>query len=188
MKIGVKQYYAIGFSNELERKIWKKLYRVWYQHNLFCYEPASERYYCYGAVGWKMCDDWSCYNPKGLLNFYSWGIQHIKTKEDLSLYFGKDLLDNGKKLIRPESSRWISNSENVRERNERYKEQSREIMRRVGRQNKGRKLIISEVDRKRRSEQMKKINACKDYKAEALKISATLKEYNRKRKLKLIQQ
>lgn len=182
MKIGVKQSYVVGFNNELEEKIWKKIYRTWYQHNLFCYDSSSDRYYCYGAVGWKICDEWNCYNPMGLINFYHWARPQLNTINDLRLYLGKDLLDNGLKLIRPESCRWITNSENTTEKNKRYAIKQREIMQKIGKMNKGRKLKLSEAERKRRSEQMKIMNANKDYKAQAIKVSKSLKEYNKKRK------
>ena len=182
MKQGVKQLYVISFKNNLEKRIWKKIYNCWYCHNTYCYDPASIRYYCYGQLGWKVCDEWNWYNPEGVINFYNWAKQFIKTKEDMSLYLDKDGLDKGLKLMRPESCRWITNSENVREKNLRHRKEQQEICRKIGKANKGKKLKITEEDRKRRSERMKQLNKNKDYKKDAVKISNTLKEYWKKKK------
>lgn len=182
MKYGVKQLFVIGFDNELDMKIWKKLRTCWYWHNVYCYDNMSARYSTYGKLGWKLCSEWDCNNPKGLINFYNWGKQFLKTEQDLSLVLDKDLLDNGQKIMRPESCRWVTGSENTREKNLRYKKQQRQIMIKIGKANKGKKFKISEEDKKRRSEQMKKLNQNKDYEQEALKISNTLKKYWKKKK------
>jgi len=183
MRLGVKQLYVVSFKTELEVQIWKKLQRTWYWHNAYCYDPASTRYYCYGNLGWKVCDEWNWYNPEGVINFYNWAKQFIKTKEDMSLYLDKDMFDKGLKLIRPESCQWITNAENTREKNLRHLEEQREICRKIGKANKGKKLKITEKDKERRSEHMKHLNKNKDYKKDAIKISNTLKEYYRKKKL-----
>ena len=178
MRFGVKQLFVVGFNNELEMKIWKKLRNCWYWHNAYCYDSSSARYSTYGKFGWKFCSEWSCYNSKGLINFYNWAIQFIKTEEDLSLYLDKDLLDSGQKIIRPESCRWVTNAENIREKNLRYREKQSELMRKIGKANKGKRFKINVTDKERRSLQMKRMNQNKDYKAEALKISETLKRRN----------
>lgn len=184
-KFGIKQICPRNFSNEFEKRVWKKLRQCWYYHNAYCYDSSSTRYRTYGAVGWKVSDEWSCFNSSGLYNFYTWGKNHIKTEDDLKLYLDKDLLDNGLKLIRPESCRWVTNSENVRERNSRYIEQQREIMKEVGKRNKYKKGVpITEDMRKARSENMKKLNAKKDYKAQSKKVSEGLKRYYAEKKRK----
>ena len=175
MKFGVKQLYAISFKDNLEIRIWKKLKQCWYYHNAYCYDNTSARFYCYGKIGWKVCDEWNCFNPCGLMNFYLWAKNYIKTEEDLSLYLGKDLLDGGLKTIRPESCRWITNAENTREKNSRHIEEQRELMRKIGKANKGKHFKINKAESERRKQCMLEINKHKDYKAEAIKISQTLR-------------
>lgn len=183
--LGISQVYDLKFYTDFDKKVWNKLRRTWYWHNIYCYNSSSTRYYCYGKVGWKVCDDWIYTNKYGLYNFYSWAKQYIKTEKDLNLYLDKDLLDNNLKLIRPESCRWVTNSENIRERNSRYIEQQREIMREVNKRSKYKKGVpITEKMRKARSENAKRLNANKDYKAQSKKVSESLKKYYAEKKLK----
>ena len=138
-KFGVKQYIVLGLPTEFDKKVWSKIRRTWYWHNAYCYDPSSARYSTYGKLGWKVCDEWSCHNPSGLYNFYLWAYQYLKNESDLKLVLDKDLNDKGLKLIRPDSCKWITNTENVKERNTRYKEKQRKIMSMVGKSNKGKK-------------------------------------------------
>lgn len=178
-----QQKFNAMLKGDLEKKIYKKLYSCWKAHCEYCYNNKSNRYYCYGNIGWKVCNEWSPYNENGFFNFYTWGINHLQTVESLSLYLDKDLLDNGLKLIRPESCRWVTKGENTRERNLRNRDKQREIMRSVGLSNKG-NHTVTEAQRKARSENAKKVNAKKDYNAQAKKTSETLKEYYKNKKLK----
>ena len=138
-KFGVKQYIVLGLPTDFDKKVWGKIKRTWYWHNAYCYDVTSARYNTYGKIGWKICDEWSCYNVSGLYNFYLWAYKYFNKEEDLSLVLDKDLYDNNLKTIRPESCRWVTNTENVRERNARYKEKQQKIMREIGKRNKGKR-------------------------------------------------
>lgn len=127
-KVGVNQNTISKFNSDLEKKIYKKIANCWRLHKHNCYHENSDRYYCYGKIGWKFCDDWSPYNKNGLLNFYVWAKQFIKSEEDLCLTLDKDCLDNGLKTIRPESCQWITRSKNSIERNLRHSDKQREIV------------------------------------------------------------
>lgn len=127
-KVGVNQNTISKFNSDLEKKIYKKIANCWRLHKHNCYHENSDRYYCYGQIGWKFCDEWSPFNPNGLLNFYNWAKQFITTEADLILTLDKDQLDNGLKIIRPESCCWITKGENSKERNLRRSNQQREII------------------------------------------------------------
>ena len=67
-KVGVNQNTISKFNSDLEKKIYKKIANCWRLHKHNCYHENSDRYYCYGQIGWKFCDEWSPFNPNGLLN------------------------------------------------------------------------------------------------------------------------
>ena len=156
-KFGIQQEKTVTINKGFDTKVWLKVKRCWYYHNAYCYDSSSSRYYCYGQKGWTVCKEWNCFNPFGLMNFYKWAKEYFKTEDDLKLYLDKDLLDTGLKSIRPESCRWVTNSENTKERNNRYKDQQREIMRAIGLKNKGNKTI-TEKQRLVRSLNAKRLN------------------------------
>ena len=128
LEVGVKQNTISKFDNELDETIYKKIANCWRLHKYHCYHKKSPRYYCYGMLGWKFFDEWSPFNPDGLLNFYNWAKQYITSTSDLCLTLDKDELDNGLKIIRPESCHWISKSENIKERNLRRHNEQHEII------------------------------------------------------------
>ena len=49
-----------------------KLYRVWNGMKQRCYNANDDFYYCYGAKGITVCEEWK----NSFQNFYDWAISH----------------------------------------------------------------------------------------------------------------
>ena len=86
-----------------------KLYRVWNGMKQRCYNANDDFYYCYGAKGITVCEEWK----NGFQNFYDWAISH-GYDEKLSI----DRIDvNGNYC--PENCRWTNSSVQSRNRTDR---------------------------------------------------------------------
>ena len=80
------------------------IYTTWLGMRQRCYDSKSHKYYCYGARGIRICDEW--YN--NYESFYNWSVRN-GAKKGLTI----DRIDNNKNY-EPSNCRWVS-----------YKEQSR---------------------------------------------------------------
>lgn len=86
-----------------------KLYHVWNGMKQRCYNANDDFYYCYGAKGITVCEEWK----NSFQNFYDWAISH-GYDEKLSI----DRIDvNGNYC--PENCRWTNSSVQNRNRTDR---------------------------------------------------------------------
>lgn len=77
------------------------LHSVWCAMKSRCNTPSNKHYKNYGAIGIKVCDEWSEF-----LNFYKWAIQFWKHGLDI------DRADNSKGYS-PDNCRFITRAENL---------------------------------------------------------------------------
>ena len=82
-----------------------------------CYNENSSDFKYYGEKGIKVCDEWK----NDFISFYQWSMQN-GYKEDLQI--DKDKICENKKIYpkiySPSTCMWISKSENISEKNQRY--------------------------------------------------------------------
>lgn len=78
-----------------------RIYRIHRNMINRCYNPNFTMYYCYGARGISVCDEWKN-KETGFQNFYEWAIRNGYTDE-LSI----DRIDVEKGYC-PENCRWIT--------------------------------------------------------------------------------
>ena len=82
-----------------------RLYRVWNGMKDRCLNPNSKDYRHYGGRGITICDEW-----KEPTAFFNWALEN-GYREDLTI----DRIDNDKGYC-PNNCRWITNSEQQRNR------------------------------------------------------------------------
>lgn len=77
------------------------LYECWKNMKSRCLNKNSERYYCYGAVGITICDEWLVFE-----NFYLWAINN-GYRENLTIDRIKSNLD-----YEPSNCQWLTYEDN----------------------------------------------------------------------------
>ena len=77
-----------------------RIYRIYYDIKMRCYNPNNDRYNHYGGRGITVCDEWQEFIP-----FYDWAMAN-GYKDDLTI----DRIDNDKGYS-PDNCRWITNKE-----------------------------------------------------------------------------
>lgn len=91
--------YGIGYTGEGEFKtkidgVQPTYYKRWKEMISRCYNEKDKEYYCYGAVGVRVCDEW--------LNFQNYARWWKENCTDESFALDKDILESGNKLYSPE--------------------------------------------------------------------------------------
>lgn len=81
----------------------KRLYNIYNSMKGRCYNPNNSRYYCYGARGIVICDQWL--GAKGFQNFKKWALKN-GYRDDLSI----DRINNDAGYY-PENCRWATRVE-----------------------------------------------------------------------------
>lgn len=102
-----KSLSGVGFLGygEFNPKDHNKFYAAWSSHIAKCYDESHRDFHKYGALGWKVCDEWHNFQ-----NFASWCNS---TCSDHSLLLDKDRNDGGLRVIRPQSCEWVLPHENI---------------------------------------------------------------------------
>lgn len=86
-----------------------RIYQIYHHMKQRCYYPKNNRYYCYGARGIKVCDEW-LNNNNGFVNFYNWAYQNGYDENAERGQCTLDRIDtNGN--YEPSNCRWITNKE-----------------------------------------------------------------------------
>lgn len=83
-----------------------KLYHVFVSMKQRCYNPNSDRWYCYGAKNIRVCEEW----VGDVSRFIEWALEN-GYKEGLSI----DRIDP-KKDYSPDNCRWLTRADNTRHR------------------------------------------------------------------------
>lgn len=81
-----------------------RLHHIWHGIKQRCLNKKNSRYYRYGALGIKICDEWK----NDFVSFYNWAVENGYT-DKLSI----DRLDN-KGDYCPENCRWTTQHEQLR--------------------------------------------------------------------------
>lgn len=90
-----------------------KLYKKWLDIKKRCYNPNTKFYYCYGARGIKVCDEWL----KDFKTFYDWAMAN-GYDENAKIYQCTIDRINVNGNYSPENCRWVT--QKVQNRNSRH--------------------------------------------------------------------
>ena len=89
-----------------------KLYYIWQGMKQRCYDTKSVKYHNYGKRGIKVCDEWK----NDFMSFYNWALKNgfceFKNRKEQTL----DRINNNGNY-EPNNCRWVTQSENCRNRN-----------------------------------------------------------------------
>ena len=96
-------------TNKTHGDRYTRLYNIWRLMIARCYREYNNRYYCYGAVGVTVCDEWK----KSYTEFRKWSLSNGYT--DL-LDLDKDKLCNElnihPSIYSPKTCIWVTKEEN----------------------------------------------------------------------------
>jgi len=76
----------------------KRAYSVWSGIKRRCYNPNDKYYYCYGAIGVTMCDEWLDFKA-----FKEWYFENYYSIEGEYMAIDKDIFGEGEKVYSPKT-------------------------------------------------------------------------------------
>lgn len=81
------------------------LYFVWESMKKRCYNPNDKFFYCYGAKGIKVCDEWK----NDFSTFRQWALENGYTEEKLDSGINRLTIDriDGDRDYEPNNCRWV---------------------------------------------------------------------------------
>lgn len=119
-----------------------KLYNIWKDMIIRCFDDKYKQFYLYGGRGITVCDEWI--GDNGFINFYNWAINNgyrIETPNNsMRNLLSIDRIDNNKGYS-PDNCRWTDSI--TQSRNKRVSPQSRTGVSGVRHYEKGYRVTIN---------------------------------------------